>query len=220
MVQDRGLKFGSAGFAGSFGGGTGDRAVGIGGGKLDRGDEGAFVGQGALGKAGDAEGAKGVAVPGALPRDEAAAGFLANGGLVLQGDLQAAFDGFGAAGDIDHFAEDAAAVCPDDRGQFFKCGSGEIVAVAVGDVGKLGGDGGVDLGVCMAEAIDGGATGAVDILLAGGVPQVAAFGMGDAGQLGGGFQGIGLSHAGSFGGNLAGWCLWGKRPPAGVLLPE
>ena len=100
----------------------------------------------------------------------------------MQGDLQAAFHGLGPAGDKNHFGQGAATIGPDDRSQVFEGRSGKVVAVAMRDVGHLGHDGGVDLGIGMAEAIDGGATGAVDILLAAGIPKIAALGMGDAGQ--------------------------------------
>ena len=61
--QNGRLKLGCAGRTHGFGAGTGDRAVCIGRGQLDRGDEGPLISHGALGKARHAQRAQRIAVP-------------------------------------------------------------------------------------------------------------------------------------------------------------
>ena len=64
----------------------------------------------------------------------------------------------------------------DDVGEFFQRIGGKVVAIAVGDSVELCLDGVIHFGVGVADAIDGGATGAIDILLAVHVGQITALG--------------------------------------------
>src|SRR5690349_24067860 len=96
--------------------------------------------------------------------------------MILQRELEAAFDRFRAAGDEHHMLEAAAAFLGDDCSQFFQGIGGEVVAIAMRDARQLVGNRGIDLFIAVADAIDGGAARSVYILLAIGVMDVAALG--------------------------------------------
>jgi len=99
--------------------------------------------------------------------------------VILQGDLQTGLGGLGTAGDEDHALEAVARRRLHDLRQLFEGVAREGVAIAMSDLVELVGDGGVDLLVAVADAIDGRAAGAVDVALAAGVIDVGALAPGD-----------------------------------------
>jgi hypothetical protein len=53
--------------------------------------------------------------------------------MILERELEAAFDRLRAAGDEHHMLEAAAALLRNDLGQLLECIGGEIVAIAMSD---------------------------------------------------------------------------------------
>ena len=108
------------------------------------------------------------------PRYEPPPRFLPHRRLILQGDLETALDRLGPAGAKHHLAQGAAAIVLHDGRQFVQRVGGEIIAVAMRDLRHLGRHRRVDLGIAMAQTIDRRPARPVDILLAIGIPQIAA----------------------------------------------
>ena len=171
-AQDRLLQRRGGGRSGRILGRAGDRAIGIRGRYLDRGQERPLEGPRAFGKARQAQRAQRVAMPGPLAADEGAAREIPLRVMVLQRDLQAAFHRFGPAADEDHLGHRAARAVADDLGQLLQRVGGEVVAIAMRDAVQLVADRAVHLGVRVPDAIDRRSARSVDILLATGVPEI------------------------------------------------
>ena len=78
----------------------------------------------------------------------------------------------------------AAAIARHDLGQLFQSIGREIVAIAMRDARQLVGDGGIDLFIAVADAVDRRPARSVDILLALGIMDIAALGPFGLGQVG------------------------------------
>ena len=108
--------------------------------------------------------------------------------MILQGELHAGFNRLGTASYIDHVLEGATTELADNGGEFFQRICCEVVAVAVGDAVQLGLDGVVHFRVGMADAVDGGATGTINILLAVHIGQITPLGPHNFGKCCGGMN--------------------------------
>ena len=111
-----------------------------------------FEGAAPLGEAGDRQRAQGIAMPGTLPRDEAALVHEAARRKMLKRDLHRGLDGFRSAARVHDVREPAAAQAQHRVGQTFERRAREQISIGIRDLIELPHDGRIDLRVGMPEA--------------------------------------------------------------------